>query len=1113
MRELEYTKTCIYEYLEKVLEYYKNAEDASFGEWPNREIGWSPFTKNASFYDRVKQWFAARDITLIRGQNTNRYLSTFILAAEFPLTLGYSRLVAELVSKYGWLSLYRSPQTFLNEYIDSVVIADYTLAQRQSLVIGSEGYFAFLELVTILASIRYLLGTSDNLEEICVKVAIEYERDIELVQRIASAYHDTLIPPVNAEHTVPTPQFSFQLKREEGIWKLCIKHNLHKITQIQTPSSVELSRFSIGSLSCIAGEGMLQINTSSDSVQLEAIDNHIDLDCGILKDHFYIAKRNESLKNIQFLLSVTDKKTHMFSLNIGGIQRQDNFLLFDMQGNELITKSRLFKRGQPLMVVPLNPQVGKALIESSSFRRLMLPETLPIFVLDGNPEKVEIDGVILHFCETPFSIQLRDQTPWEQTFGTKSRFPYYFFSPLMQISLAGDLAGKGDPAILLVKVVERNGEKQYDPVSTRYEDNRIIPTPRLPSPGMYKLIVKFGNDVQREQYFRLLPIRSIRLLDEKHMQIKLYADVTSFELLGDQPCSKSVAKDLVDLQFSEYGTHQIDAKYAYNKGKIQIVSALKFFFKAQQEVVGYFSKELFGTKNEGLSLQKDFLPISYFEFRKNSLRDPAQHYTISAYMEGESQHGLFPRLEKVNVAGNHKIRLSPLVNSMKKHGYSRLLLLVHCGDKELFRATFTNTLITINDLYKEWDNGYYHELLVLPTYSLYPFTVTDLTAIPDNSIVYGMNLDAEGNIQYATHGLCIPPTNESMDPFHRLLDSFTTDIPEETVWNILLSILTSPALSYTLIAWYTKASRWVHPYDIPAFAYLLDRFPILAAWSDLARNPENSDELFALITDEGKFLHSIGTYLVPNGLHLASNPRYSPELMTLRDIEVLEHLNLLPSHDGSAYSLIRLSYFCAIPFVTGSKPVLSWLTLFWFRSYCEKHNLQEAYTQFTQSFLSTPHAVTAVSYEYTRVMPRYTIDRLHEQNIRNMVIAEQSHYLMPMVTKIPGLFDFLTCLESSSFTSGLTSIIEIAPLWYAKPYLEGFSASSKWKFIIFLSLTVVCTQLDKQDFLQKLHGLWEFTPLQYTYLIQWANQNTATARIYNAYYVYWMEKFWEDIHV
>lgn len=1112
MRILEYNKVSIYEYLEAVLAYYKTAANASFGEWPDIEIGWSSFTKNNNFYDRVKQWFAARDITIIRGQDTNRYLSTFILAAEFPPTLGYSRLVEELVRKNGWLSLYRSPQTFLDGYINSIAIDGYTLAQRQSLVIGSEGYFAFLELVTILASIRYRLGASENLEEICVKVAIEHERDIELVQRIASAYHDTLIPPVDEALTVPVPQFSFFLKREE-IWKLGIKHNLHRTTRIQTPSSIELSRFSIGSLSCIAGEEILQINTSSDSVQLEAIDTHLDLDCGIIKNHFLIHKRNENLKNIQFLLSVTDKEINMFSLNIGGIQRQDNFLLFDMQGNELVTKSKLFKRGQPLMVVPLNPQVGQALAESPYFKQLMLPETLPVFVLEGNPELVEIDGVLLHFCETPFTIQLRDQTPWEQTFGTKSRIPYYFFSPLMQITLAGDFTGKADPAIWLAKVVTRNGQKKYDPISTRYEDNRIIPTPKLPSPGMYKLIVKFGNDVQREQYFRLLPIRSIRLLDEKHIQIKLYAQVASFELLGDQRCSMSFAGDLVDLQFNEYGTHQIDAKFSYKKGEIQVVSILKFFFKAQQEVVGYFSKELFGIKNEGLSLQRDLTPNSYFEFRKNSLRDPAQRYTISAYMEGESQHGLFPRYERVNVAGNDKVPLFPLVNSMKKHGYSRLLLLVHCGDRQLFRATFTNTLTNIIDLDKEWEKGYYNELLVLPIYSLDPFTITDLSAIPDNSIVYGMIHDADGKAQYATHGLCIPAASQSSDPVHRLLDSFTTEIPEEVVWDLLRTILTTPALSYALIAWYTKASKWPHPYDIPAFAYLLDRFPILAAWSDLARNPENSDELFALITNEAKFLHAIGKYLVPNGINLASNPRYSPELMTLRDIEVLEHLNLLPAHDGSAHSLRRLSYFCAIPFVTGSKPILSWLTLFWFRSYCERHSLQEAYTQFTQSFLNSPLAVTEVSNEYTRVMPTYYNDRFHEQNIQNIVNSEQSHYIKPMVTMIPGLSAFFDHLETGHFSAGLNAIISTALLRFAEPLLKGFSASSKWKLIIFLSLTVVCTQLDRQDLLQRLHSLWEFTPLQYTYLIKWTNTTQSTAWIYNAYYEYWMKLFLEETNV
>lgn len=1111
MRELDHTKSWIYEYLEDVLKYYKENANPSLGEWPVVELGWSPFTKNNFFYDITLQWFAERNISIIQGANkSRRFLSSFILAAEFPPTLGYSDLVAEIVRKYGWLSLYRSPQTFLDEYINLITITDYTLAQRQSLEINKGGYFAFLELVTILASIRYLLGNSENLEEICVKVAEKTERDIGLVQRIAIAYHDTLIPNEHENHTFPSPQFSFQLKRE-GIWRLGIKHNLHGKTRIQMPSSIELNRFSIGTLTCIAGEEILQINTSSDSVQLETIDNHIDLDFGITKDHIHIQKRNESLKNIHFSLTGTDKNANVQSLTIGRIQRKDNFLVFDMQGNEIVTKSRLYRRGQPLMVVPLNLQLAQNLVESPWFKQLMLPETLPIFVLEGNPEKVEIDGQCLHFCETPFSIQLRTQTPWEQTFSTKPNYPYYFFSPLMQISLEGDLTGMADPVLKLSKMVTREGAKVDDPIEIEYIDRRITPTKDFSSPGAYKLTVKFGNDVQKVQYFRLLPIRSIRLLDEKFIQIKLFSEEDSFELLDDHKCTVSVTRGLVDLQFKEYGNHQIDAKYKYkyNENRPPASTTLKFFFKAQQEVVGHFSRDLFGINKEVLSLQKDLTPSANFEFRKSSLSDPSQRYTVSAYMEGELQHGLFPRFMCNHVDGTERFVLDQVVTSIAKHGYSRLLLLVNCGDRELFRATFTSNLSNILQLEKEWEKGVYNELLVLPIYSLDCFTVTDLSDIPDNSIVYGMIHDADGKTQYATHGLCIPPESASVDPVQRLLDSFTTYIPEDTVWDLLLTILTSPKLSYQLIDWYTKASKWDHPYDIPAFVYLLERFPIIASWSDLARNPENRNEIFALITREANFLHLGGKYLVPNGINLASHPRYSPELMTIRDIQVLEQLNLLPSHDENPHSLIELSRFCAIRFVTGSKPVLSWLTLFWFRSYCEKHNLQVAYTKITKEFLNESLAVTEVSHEYTRVMPTYHNDLTNEQNIRNMFVTEQSHYAMPMITKITGLFDFLDCLESSSFTSGLASIIATRPLAHAKPDLEGFKASSKWKFIIFLSLTVVCTQLDKQEFLQRLYELWEFTPMQYTYLIQWTNKNTETVRIYNAYYEYWMEKFWE----
>lgn len=1105
-RVVEYTQSCIYEYLEEVLTYYKTEEHASFGEWPDVEIGWMPFSKSMKFYAIVSHWFAESDIHIIRWHDTNRYLSTFIVAAEFPPSLGYKKLITELVARSGWLSLYRSPQDFIDTYIDSAILANYTVAERQSLSKDSEGYFAFIELVTILASIRYLLGTTESLEEICVKVATEYERDIELVQRIAHAYRDTLTPPVNDARTVACPQFSFQLRREDTIWKFVIKHNLNKKTRIQIPSSVQLGQFSIGTLSCIAGQEMVHLATSSDSVQLEATGGHADLDCRMLGEHFPISKRDEDLKNIQFLLTVTDRKSNLHSLNIGGIHRQDNFLVFDMQGNEIITKSRLFSRGQSLLVVPLNLQVGQALAQSPVFERLKYPETIPIFVLQGNPEEVNIDGTMLHFCEVPFSIDLRTQTAWEQTFSTQSTYPNYFFSPLMQISLDGDFAGSADPHILLSKMVTRGGVREYDTIKTKYEHTCIKPIPKLPSPGTYKLIVKFGNDFQRVQYFRLLPIRSVRLVSEKHIQIKLYAQVESFQLLGNLQCVVSYDEDLVDLRFAQYGNHQIDANYRYKMNNRPVTTLLKFFFQAQQEVVGHFSRELSGVENDELSIQKDLIPSSCFEFRRNNLRDPSQRYSISFYMEGEPQQGLFPKYERHNVDGNERVPLIHLVTSIKRNGYSRLLLLVHCGDKELFRATFTDRLSNIINLEDEWKKGYYHELLILPVYSLDKYSVTDLSAVPDNCVVYGMIHDENGEPQYATHGLYIPPMRDGIDAFQKLIYAFSSNASKDEVWILLRAVLTSPELACTCIAWFTKASRWDYPYDIFPYTYLLDSYPIIVAWADLARDPENRNNEFVLISQEAQFLHKIGAYLIPNGVNLASHPRYCPELITLNDIRTLEDLDLLPSNDKSAPALFALGIFCAMPFVSGSKPVLSWLTLFWFRSYCERNSLQEAYNQFPMIFLDNPQAVTELSQDLTRSMPMYANNRAGEQNIRSMFDAEQLHYIRPF----HGLFPFFTTLESHSFTSGLVSIIHTQPLMYAEPLLEGFIRSTKWKFIVFFSLTVVCTQLDKQEILQKLHDLWVFTPLQYIYLLQWINQTKSITWIYNAYYEYWMKLFWEE---
>lgn len=85
------SRNSVFNYLEDVLDYYKTAENATLSEWPAIEKGYEPFQKNESFYRHAMSWFINRNINVIKHNKKNRYLSTFILAAEFPPTLGYGR--------------------------------------------------------------------------------------------------------------------------------------------------------------------------------------------------------------------------------------------------------------------------------------------------------------------------------------------------------------------------------------------------------------------------------------------------------------------------------------------------------------------------------------------------------------------------------------------------------------------------------------------------------------------------------------------------------------------------------------------------------------------------------------------------------------------------------------------------------------------------------------------------------------------------------------------------------------------------------------------------------------------------------------------------------------
>ena len=1106
----------VFEYLDAVLNYYKTAENASLGEWPTYEIGWRA-DKNSSFYRIATKWFDERNVSIIRHHDTNRFLSTFILAAEFPPTLGYSRLVQELVRNSGWLSLYRSPETNLQEYIKSIVINAYTVAQRQSLIQDSEGYTAFLQLIQILASIRYSLDSYESIESICAQTSEQHGWDLDLVLRIAHSYKDILIPPQKSNDQIayPSPKFSYQLHRNGMDWTLMLKHNLNKKISIPHPSSITLPRYSSGTLSILSEGENLSLPDAMQLVRVEVQDGFLEIECSFDDELIPIKKRNSGLQRVQFMVTVKDIEARPHQLFLGQIKRNDPFLIFGKTGTEILSNTFTYKKGDTLRIVPLSNTIGKFLLASEDFEQEEQTGILPIFQTKNTQvPSIQIGKLSLQFRSIPFSIKSREQTALESAFNRNRKVINYFFSPLLEMHLEGEYSEADKPTIEFHRHLIQANIETYISLQTVYENGKIVPSRPIPSPGQYTLTARFGDDSPSSITFYLLPIRSIKLIGDKHIQLKMFSQVMDFKLQGIHTCTSSFHEDLVDIHCNDYGIHDIEAYFTYRNAEQQTIqSPVKFRFEAVQEVIGHFSKTINPGTTENLSLERDLVANSYLEFRKTSLRDSTIPYKVSAYMEySTTSLRIFPECQVMYPDGSRSFSLASLVSYVKSNQFSRLLLIAEYDGNELYRAEFQSERRPIIDLEKECRQGAFTSLLTLPIESLEPQYGLDFDKIPPNSLVYGMAENSGGKEEVVTFSSYFGSSNSLSSDLTASFLSHCNEYmnPNEQMRKELANILQSPEESYKLMRWLSKATEWDFPYDIKVFAKLCDSFPLLVAWAELAKNPENRDQDFALITKEAQRRAKAGMYCYPNLKAVTNHPRFSPELITIKDLDTLDRLNLMPKE---AQPIKLFAFYCQ-PFISDGKPVLAWITLFWLRRHYAKANQIQAFkTCFTLAETMKLPLVTQLSEEFTKELPTYDRDRKHEQDFEKILNDEQVHYLNPPIDRIPGLKPFLDAIKKPAFSMALSGVIAQQPLLYAEPYLKGFKTSTKWKCVIFLSLTAVCKQLDKHPLIETLEGLWTFHHKTYIYLLNWVSKHEETARIYNCYYEYWMQCFWGEEHV
>jgi hypothetical protein len=320
--------------------------------------------------------------------------------------------------------------------------------------------------------------------------------------------------------------------------------------------------------------------------------------------------------------------------------------------------------------------------------------------------------------------------------------------------------------------------------------------------------------------------------------------------------------------------------------------------------------------------------------------------------------------------------------------------------------------------------------------------------------------------------------------------------------------LSDPKQAYEFVRWFTKASRWDYPHDIIPFVRLIQNFPIIAVWADIARIPEDQNTPIPKIQKEAQFLLATDEYSIPNVRNLMTYPMFLPERVSLKDFRLLEEKGLMIGLDTD---LSKVSFFYMQQFSGGGKPVLSWISLFWLKHIASRCNQTNTVKEFWNRFRKVLSPLIDNLYEDNQeTIATYQNDRMRPQNIGALFSQEQLHYVNPVQSNIPTLPRFFEVVTTDTFSIGLSILFSRSPLIKAEPYLKGFQESSKWKCIIFLSLYAVCWQIEKTPILERLNDLYHMNESEYSYLIQWVSTNTETSYIYDAYYEYWMQLFWEE---
>ena len=235
-------------------------------------------------------------------------------------------------------------------------------------------------------------------------------------------------------------------------------------------------------------------------------------------------------------------------------------------------------------------------------------------------------------------------------------------------------------------------------------------------------------------------------------------------------------------------------------------------------------------------------------------------------------------------------------------------------------------------------------------------------------------------------------------------------------------------------------------------------------------------------------------------------------MITVTHLDELYSLGLLPNINPDKNGFKNLFiYFLVIR--NYSTREIQWICLFWFYNLCKLNNLVNNFDMEYKINLEDQTFIVNYTNKVVQDMPYLEFDQRNNQDIKLIFEENLSYYIFPIQRIIPNIESFFNFMKYPSFINKLKRILDKDCFIFIQPNLEGLSNSSKWQFIIFFSLLVVCKQLNKKNLLNNLISIWEFEDEEYKYLLKWITTNNSTKFLYKKFYLYWFKCFWEDLNV